>query len=418
MKRTIRCFLAAASAAALLQAAACDGGGGTTTDGDAADTADAPEDRAETLADVDADDAVPPDGTDVPPDRPPDAPADPDAADEPDVVEDLVYPGAAWDFRSPDEAGMDGAALEAFADYVGGRGCVVRGGIMVHTWGDQGERADVASACKPFYSHFLLAAVEDGMLPGPTALVVDHEPRLMDLNAGLGFKDRNMEWRHLACQTSCYGVVEAPGAAYDYSDYNIALFFDTLFINVYGATWETVDDAVLHPMLTDILECEDDPTFMIFGTSDRPGRTGISVRDFARFGLLYLRMGRWKDAQLLSAEHVTLLTTNPVGNDVPRTSGDAAEMIDGQRSIGGGNNQTDHMGSYSYAWWTNGVDRDGLEHWPDAPPDTYGAFGHGGPRAMIVIPSLDIVVSWNDAGIDTREGENEALRLLVAAVLE
>jgi hypothetical protein len=61
--------------------------------------------------------------------------------------------------------------------------------------------------------------------------------------------------------------------------------------------------------------------------------------------------------------------------------------------------------------------------WPDAPPDTYGAFGHGGPRAMVVIPSLGLVASYNDAAdlnhwVNGRENPtNTALKLLVDAVL-
>jgi hypothetical protein len=211
-------------------------------------------------------------------------------------------------------------------------------------------------------------------------------------------------------------VRERPGEAFDYSDYQIALFADTLFLRVWGATWETVDDDVLHPMLTDLLGCEDRPTLTAFGVHDRPARLAISVRDFARFGLLYLRHGEWNGVRVIRAEHVARATTSAVVPDLPRTTGEQAEMIRGQRSLGGGNNQTDHFGSYSYAWWTNGVDRTRARHWPAAPPDTYGAFGHGGIRAMVILPSLDLVVSWNDARIEGRDMENRALELLVAAV--
>jgi hypothetical protein len=84
-------------------------------------------------------------------------------------------------------------------------------------------------------------------------------------------------------------------------------------------------------------------------------------------------------------------------------------------------NQTDHFGSYSFLWWTNGADREGTRMWPDAPEDTFGAFGHGGPRALVVIPSLDIVVSYNDAELEGwKSGKesptNRALKLLVAGV--
>ncbi|MBM4035523.1 MAG: hypothetical protein FJ291_27590 [Planctomycetes bacterium] len=173
--------------------------------------------------------------------------------------------------------------------------------------------------------------------------------------------------------------------------------------------------------MADPLQCEDKPTLMAFGPKDRPGRVAVSPRDFCRFGLLYLRKGRWSGKQLLDAELATMAVSSPLSSNFPRTKGRAAQMLADQRTLGSANlpdDQCDHLGSYSFLWWTNGVDRLGERHWPDAPPDAFGAFGHGGPRAMIVIPSLDIALSWNDAAVRSREAENEALKLLVGAVKE
>jgi CubicO group peptidase (beta-lactamase class C family) len=329
-----------------------------------------------------------------------------------------VYPGKSWEARKPEQMGLDAWKLKALSDYSGGFGCVVRGGYMVYTWGDASKSNDVASAVKPFYTHFLLKAVEQGKLKSIDEAVSKVEPGLETLNEGLGFKDRRITWRHLCNQISCYGVRERAGDAFDYSDYNMALFFDSLFLKVYGVTWETVDREVLHPGLTDILNCEDNPTFMAFGTGNRPGRLAISPRDFARFGLLYMRKGKWKERQLISAEHVKLAVTNPLGVSIPRTKGESAEMIGGQRSIGGGNNQCDHNGSYSFAWWVNGVGRDGARNWPDVPGDVYGCFGHGDIRAMVVMPSLDLIVCWNDSKIEGSKMVNHALKLLKDSVIQ
>ena len=77
-------------------------------------------------------------------------------------------------------------------------------------------------------------------------------------------------------------------------------------------------------------------------------------------------------------------------------------MIPGQRSIGSKripDNQCDHLGSYSFMWWINGVDRNAQKLLPDAPDDTFMASGHGSKRAVVVIPSLDLIVSWNDTNI-------------------
>jgi CubicO group peptidase (beta-lactamase class C family) len=327
-----------------------------------------------------------------------------------------VFPGKTWAVKPPAQLGLDAAKLDRLRDLMGGRGCVVRRGHLVYSWGDVSRSADVASACKPVFVYFLFKAIEEGKIPSLDSPVVRWEPRLDGLNAALPFKDRKITWRHLASQTSCYGVQESPGTAYDYSDFNMALLFDTLMEKVYDVSRDQADAEVLRPRLTELLECEDRPTLMVFGVEDRPGRLGISVRDFARFGLLYLRQGQWNGKQIIPREHALQAVTSPVVAAVPRTQGKAAEMIPGQRSLGGKNNQTDHLGSYSLAWWINGVDRDGRRHWPDVPHDAFAALGHGGRRGLAVIPSLDLVLSWNDSRLNGPETEDRALEALVRCV--
>ena len=78
----------------------------------------------------------------------------------------------------------------------------------------------------------------------------------------------------------------------------MALLFDTLFLKAYKSSYARMDADVLHPKLTDLIHCEDNPTFLAFGGKDRPGRLGISPRDFCRFGLLYLHKGKWNGKQL------------------------------------------------------------------------------------------------------------------------
>jgi CubicO group peptidase (beta-lactamase class C family) len=332
-----------------------------------------------------------------------------------------IYPGREWATKPPAEVGLSAGALKVFSERVGGFGCVVRHGYMVYSWGDPARRMDVASAAKPIYSYFLFKAVEDGRIPNVDQPVCQWEPRLKEIDAGLGHKDSRITWRHMANQISCYGLAEQPGTAYAYNDWQMALFFDTLFTKVYGASHATVDSQVLHPLLTDLIGCQDDPTFMAFGEDDRPGRTAISPRDFARFGLLYLRGGKWGDRQLLSEKLAKMAVTSPVPNSIPRAGDRPAEMIPGQRTIGSRqipDNQTDHMGSYSWLCWINGVDREGRRHWPDVPADAFGCFGHGGIRAMVVFPSLDLIVSWNDTRVEGRDKENEALSMVLDAVVE
>jgi hypothetical protein len=318
-----------------------------------------------------------------------------------------VYPDENWQSLPPAELGLNAANLNTLAEYVGGFGCIVRNGYLAYTWGDATKRTDIASACKPWYTHFLFQAIEDGKLKSIDEPLLTVEPRLAALNAALGHKDREILWRHLIAQTSCYGVTEHPGTTFDYSDFNMALLFDNLFLKLYGATMETATAEVLNRRLTDVIGCQDSPRF------NGKGRLAASPRDCARFGLLYLREGNWNGKQLLSSEHVRTILHSPLSNSIPRTAGQPAEMIADQRSIGGGSNQTDHDGSYSYTWWTNGIDRHGRRHWPDVPPDAFGAFGHKGKRAIVLIPSDDLIIVWNEAKIVSLEMENRALQLLL-----
>lgn len=331
----------------------------------------------------------------------------------------LVLPAwaAPWPRSTPEEAGLSREGLEAYARYVGGRGCVVRHGRMVYEWGEAARPGDVASACKPVFTHFLLLAWQEGRIPSLDQPVRIFEPRLEGLNPDLGGKDRDITWRHFATQTSCYGLAERPGTAFAYNDWQMSLFIDLLFPKVWGLAWPEVEAGLFEPRLAGPLGCEDGPT-LNGSRPDRAGRLTISPRDFARFGQLYLQKGRWEGRALLREDLARMAVGTPLPASLPRAGTNAAPMLPGQRSIGSRripDNQTDHFGSYSLLWWVNGLQADGRRHWPDAPADLFAALGHGGIRGVAVIPSLDLVVSWNDTRTNDPARENEAFRLLAAA---
>jgi hypothetical protein len=141
---------------------------------------------------------------------------------------------------------------------------------------------------------------------------------------------------------------------------------------------------------------------------------------------LYLRGGNWRDQQVLRPELIKMAISSPIAAETPLTSGREAEMLPGQRSLGGGKNITPvGPGFYSFNWWTNGRDKSGRRLFVDAPPDTCVASGHGGKRALWVIPSLDLIVSWNDADVEDHDSSpgnrntkcNRVARLMRDAVL-
>src|SRR3989442_413541 len=170
------------------------------------------------------------------------------------AAEPPPYPGVKCKPLPPEQARLSRDRLAALSELVGGRGCVVRHGCMVFTWGDQSKSSDVASAFKPVLSTLLFLAVQEGRLKSVDDKVSDFEPRLKDLNGG---KDAAITWRHLASQTSGYGLAEAPGAAYSYNDYALALYYDTLTLKVFG----TNGTALLHTRLAEPLQFQDSSTF-------------------------------------------------------------------------------------------------------------------------------------------------------------
>lgn len=331
-----------------------------------------------------------------------------------------VYPGKTWETRTPEALGLSRAKLDTLRDLVGGRGCVVRRGCMIYSWGDQSKSSDVASAMKPVISTLLLLALQEGRLPGLDTPVANFEPRLKTLNGG---KDRAITWRHLASQTSGYGLVDPPGQAYSYNDFALALYYDTLTEKVFG----TNGTELLRTRLAKPLQFQNDYTFNAFGPGDRPGRLALSVRDFARFGLLYLRNGEWNGQPLVKPELARMAVSSPIPAGTPLTSGREANMLPDQRSVGGSRNITPvGPGYYSFNWWLNRTNKAGQRLFVDAPADAYVAIGHGGMRTLWVIPSLDLVVCWNDSPIDDHDQSpgnpntriNQAAKLIRESVLK
>ena len=360
--------------------------------------------------------------------RPPPAPPTP------------VFPGRSWARAAPAEVGLNESKLEAFRAFIGpdSHGVVVRYGRIAYSWGAYTERHDVASAVKPTFAHFLMVALERGFIGSVDDRVMEWEPRLAALNADLGYKDRNITWRHMANQISCYEIEALPGTAFDYNDWQMELFFQTLTLKVFGRglrgkgkqlSLEEANAELLQGMLAEPIGCEDEPTWLYYGNKSSIGRLGISNRDFARIGLLYLNGGTWAGKRLVSEEHAKLVTSDPVPLSLPRageggTSGAAAEIISGIGTLGSTkqpDNQVPHNGSYSWTWWVNKEQETGKLFRPTAPPDLYGAFGDGryGPSTMSVLPTQEMVVSWNHAvwnHINVSK-ENEAFALLMDAVI-
>ncbi len=328
-----------------------------------------------------------------------------------------VFPQARWQRRTPASQGLDEAKLAQFQEFVGGRGCIVRHGYLVDSWGEYDQPHDVASAVKPFYSYLMLKAFEQGKIASLDDPVVSYWEGQPGVQNGASHKDLKTTFRHLGFQTACLGFEEPPGTAFDYNDATMGFFWDTLINKVYGVPWDKAEAQVIEPLISQPLQFQDGtPNILQRNT----GRFRVSARDFCRFGWLFLNHGRWEDKQLLREDLAILAVTDPLPLSIPRTKARAADTIFPVRTIGGRGNQCDHNGGYSWMWWLNRKSRDGKLWFPDVPDDFYACLGHGGNEGMAVFPSQDLVVSWITKRElhQNRDDGNRAFSLLVEAVTD
>ncbi len=301
------------------------------------------------------------------------------AADSSPAAGERTYPGANWEVRTPDAVGLEPLRVDAIAEILGGRGCIVRHGYLVKTWGDQAQRGDWMSSSKPLLSTLLFFAIQEGKVDSVDA-------RIKGWGWDLSAKDESMTFHHLANMISGYARPEEPGAAWAYNDYAINLYRLTLFDRVFQ---QSPEDVVNAPHRLGPLQFEDGLSF-----NDR-GRLVASVRDFARLGWFWLNRGRWQRGQPLPREFFDRYCGPQVPRDLPHTARAETDDYLRTRTYGGG---SDHFtrygpGIYGYNFWFNGTGRDHPDAltWPDGPRDAFMTVGAGGNSAAI-IPSLDMVI--------------------------
>lgn len=307
----------------------------------------------------------------------------------------VEFPGVTWDEVEPAEAGLDVDVLDRFAKAVGGSGCVVRGGRLVHEWGDPTQRGRGSRVSDVLWSHLLLLAIEEKQLENldepvhrtverlTTNGVPEHDRR---------GKDAEITWRQLANHVSGYGTTDHPGTAFHLDGAQTGLLADALVRNVSLEDPAGFDRNVLRAKLTGPMQCEHGPTIV----GEPNGLLRIAPRDLARFGLLYLHEGRWRSRQLLDYGLAATAVSSPVSNRIFPSDGKPASILPGGERLGEPG-PSEHAGSHSFGWWLNGVGRRGTRMWPSAPVDTVAALAGDVHEALVVIPSLDLVVAWTNA---------------------
>ncbi len=280
-----------------------------------------------------------------------------------------VFPDDSWHTLPPDAVGLDASKLAQLSNLIGGSGMIVRHGYKAYEWGDVTSRHNWASASKAAISTLLFMADAEGLCD-------IHSP-IGNFLAGGSPKDSAITFFHLANMISGYSRAEYPGEAYAYNDYAINLYGYVLFHHVYDS-----DPPTVFANRFAFLEFVDP---ISIGTWQYGRILEMSVRDFARLGLLWLNRGRWDGEQQIPDEYFDLVT-NQVPAGIPRTSADGPESWN-LGTFGGTDNQ-DVIGPGCYGM-NFFVNTNGMV--PKAPRDFFEAEGHGGREVCLVFPSLDLI---------------------------
>lgn len=325
------------------------------------------------------------------------------------------YPGKHWtQAGKPEDRGWssDGlAAAKAYADSIDTAAVViVDDGIIVAQWGATATKFNVHSIRKSFLSGLYGIAVAKAQIDLNTTLeqlgIDDNEPSLTPEEKQARVIDL------LKARSGIYhaALYESPGMKAEkpqrgshpprsFWSYNNWDF------NALGTIYEKLTrDSIYHAWNVQIAQpigMEDyDPKEQEYvvgpDSIHRAYPFRMSARDMARYGLLYLRGGRWRNAQIVPPQWVRDSTT-------------AYSVADG--------NARDGYSGYGYLWWVavNG------NHYPkvELPDGSFSAWGSGG-HFIAVIPALNVVVvhrvnTDDPAKKVTLEQFGNLLRLILAA---
>lgn len=324
-------------------------------------------------------------------------------------------PGQHWtQVTKPEDRGWSSeklASAKAYADSLDTAAVViVDDGVIVSQWGATATKFNVHSIRKSFLSALYGIAVAKGQIElnatldqlgiddnPPSLTPEEKQARVIDL-----LKARSGIYHAALYETPAMKAEKPsrgshpPRSFWAYNNWDF---------NALGTIYEKLThDSIYHAFDAQIAQrigMEDyDPKEQEYVTGPdsihRAYPFRMTARDMARFGLLYLRGGRWRDTQLIPQQWVHDSTT-------------AYSVADG--------NARDNYSGYGYLWWVavNG------NHYPkvELPDGSFSAWGAGG-HFIAVVPALNLVVVHRVNTDDptkrvTLEQFGELLRLILDA---
>lgn len=291
-------------------------------------------------------------------------------------------PGKSWERApSPESLGWSTDKLQLARDYAAtiqtAAVTIVVDGVVLDEWGETTKRFKVHSIRKSFLSALYGVQVKEGRIRLTATLaelgVDDNEPRLTAIEKQATVGDL------LKARSGIYhaALYETPGMAMSRparGSYPPGTFwyYNNWDFNALGTIYEQLTKTTVFDdfkqRIAEPLDMEDfrheDGTHVRGDASIHAAYAfRMTARDMARFGLLYLHGGRWRERQVVPREWV-------------------AESTRAYSSLG-------QAGGYGYMWWVSA----GGPHFTSAffKGEVFSAQGAGG-HYIVVVPYLDLVV--------------------------
>ena len=302
------------------------------------------------------------------------------------------WPTDDWTVSTPEAHGMDPAILEGARNYAflpeknTQSVIVIRGGEIVAEWyadgKDEGSWAAAWSSAKSFASTLIGFAIEDGLIESVDVSMAEFYPEwkgtehetitlknVLQMQSGLEWNETYFIGSDMFEMFSAKdelavakdrqpkkdGLIPLwpPGSKFAYSSADTMLLTGAVEVVTGKSAVEYAREKLFEPIGMSTAQWWQDGVGSTLGYCciDAP------AREFAKFGLLFLRNGEWDGQQLIS-------------------SGWVSDAVKSSESYKG----------YGYQWWNTETDPD-----DGMPADWFSAQGLDYQR-IHVIPSLDLVV--------------------------
>jgi len=300
------------------------------------------------------------------------------------------WPTSGWKISTPEMQGMDSAKLLIAEEFIQNRLpdafslLVVKNGYLVfekyYSWGSPEKYAVVHSVTKSVTSALIGIALDKGYLNSvdqklieffPEYITDESDPRkkeislkhLLTMSAGFRWNDRgpsmrnwyySSDWVKFAVQLP---QENNPGDIFNYNSSTSHLLSVILSKSTKTSTLDFAKQNLFEPLGIQSAYWHQDPQGYYIGGFG----LGLSARDLAKFGFLYLNNGYWNGQSIVSESWVKESTGQQIqtfSHPIYGTFG------------------------YGYQWWVKKVDC----------CSSFRAWGRRG-QFLVVVPELDLVIA-------------------------